>query len=76
MTRLPMTRLPTLQGRGVTPNPANRFERITLELDPSSTRDDPAPRTQFFKDSTRSIRGAQHESGRGFRIERKPVPGL
>jgi len=31
-----MTQLLTLRGGGVTPNPSNRFERVTLELDPST----------------------------------------
>ena len=38
-----MTQLPTLRGRGVTPNPSNRFERLTLEPDPATLAEDPAP---------------------------------
>lgn len=44
-----------VHGRGAAANPANRFERIDYspdeDADPSET---PAPRTQFFRDASRS----------------------
>ena len=70
-----MTRLPTLRGRGVTPNPSNRFERITLEPDPSTLLEDPAPRTQFFKDSTRSIVARNASPDVGFDLSINPYRG-
>ena len=70
-----MTRLPTLRGRGTTPNPSNRFERITMELDPSTLAEDPAPRTQFFKDSTRSIIARNTSPDVGFDASINPYRG-
>ena len=70
-----MKRLPTLRGRGATPNPCNRFERITLELDPSTLAEDPAPRTQFFKDTTRSIVARNTSPDVGFVVSINPYRG-
>jgi DNA repair photolyase len=41
-------------GRGAAENPANRFEKIWSERDPEWTEEDPSPRTEFFKDSSRT----------------------
>jgi DNA repair photolyase len=42
--------------RGAMSNPPNRFEQIQLERDAESNpEDDPLPRTQFFKDHSRTI---------------------
>ena len=70
-----MTLLPTLRGRGVTPNPTNRFERVTVERDPSTLVEDPAPRTQFFKDSTRSIVAHNTSPDVGFDMSINPYRG-
>ena len=70
-----MTRLPTLRGRGVTPNPASRFERITMERDPSTLVEDPDPKTQFFKDSTRSIVARNTSRDVGFDLSINPYRG-
>ncbi len=70
-----MTRLPTLRGRGTTPNPSNRFERITMELNPSTLAEDPAPRTQFFKDTTRSIVARNESPDVGFDKSINPYRG-
>jgi DNA repair photolyase len=70
-----MTRLPTLRGRGTTPNPSNRFERITVEFDPSTLAEDPAPSTQFFKDSTRSIVTRNTSPDVGFGASINPYRG-
>ena len=70
-----MTRLPTLRGRGVTPNPTNRFERVTMERDPATVVEDPAPRTQFFKDSTRSIVARNRSPDVGFDLSINPYRG-
>ena len=70
-----MTRLPTLHGRGVTPNPCNRFERITLERDPGTVAEDPAPRTEFFRDSSRSIIARNSSPDVGFDASINPYRG-
>ena len=45
-----------IKGRGAASNPAHRFTAIHLEPDPEwNPADDPAPSTQFLKDSTRTI---------------------
>src|SRR5262249_51956949 len=44
-----------VRGRGATANPANRFELICYERDPEAQPDDPAPGTQFLKDTSRTI---------------------
>jgi DNA repair photolyase len=44
------------RGRGAASNPANRFEKISLERDAEwNPEEDPAPRTQFFRDLSQSI---------------------
>ncbi|HEX9886985.1 MAG TPA: PA0069 family radical SAM protein [Longimicrobiales bacterium] len=44
-----------IHGRGASHNPPNRFETLSMERDGWSHEDDPAPRTQVFRDRTRSI---------------------
>ncbi|MBI4346426.1 MAG: PA0069 family radical SAM protein [Elusimicrobia bacterium] len=46
-----------IHGRGASSNPPNRFERIDYVPDPDAAGDDerPAPRTVFYRDSSRSI---------------------
>jgi DNA repair photolyase len=44
------------RGRGATGNPANRFERLSLERDAEwDPKNDPAPKTQFLRDLSQSI---------------------
>jgi DNA repair photolyase len=44
------------RGRGAASNPANRFEKISLEPDAEwNPEEDPAPRTQFLRDLSQSI---------------------
>ena len=44
------------RGRGTALNPANRFEEIAYERDESvDPAEEPAPKTRFFKDATRSL---------------------
>ncbi len=44
------------RGRGAASNPANRFERISLERDADwDPEQDPAPKTQFLRDCSQSI---------------------
>jgi hypothetical protein len=44
------------KGRGTPLNPANRFEKRSLVPDPEAEEsEEPLPRTQFLKDTARSI---------------------
>src|SRR5260221_11885632 len=45
----------TPRGRGASDNPANRFERLSVERDEDAPADAASPTTLFFKDSTCSI---------------------
>jgi len=51
---------PSLRGRGAASNPQNRFERLAIVEDPDVVQPDPdaeaapAPRTEFFRDPSRS----------------------
>jgi DNA repair photolyase len=62
MTPRPTTPPPS-PGRGTALNPANRFERLTVEADPDYAELDehgvpverPHPRTQFFEDASETI---------------------
>lgn len=46
----------TLRGRGAVSNPPNRFEHISLERDVDwDPREDPTPKTRFFRDRSQSI---------------------
>ena len=50
-----MSTMPPIHGRGASDNPPNRFIPLYRELGPEWTDpDDPAPRTQFFHDDSRS----------------------
>lgn len=45
-----------LHGRGTSSNPTNRFVRLAYEPDPDIDPEDrPAPATQFFRDTSRSL---------------------
>ncbi|MGO9199813.1 MAG: PA0069 family radical SAM protein [Limisphaerales bacterium] len=44
------------RGRGTTSNPPNRFEKLSLERDPDwDPEQDPAPRTQFYRDLSQTL---------------------
>lgn len=46
----------SIRGRGAAENPTNRFERIAYERDADwNEPDDPAPKTQFYRDSSESL---------------------
>lgn len=45
----------SVRGRGSGHNPANRFERLSYEPDKDNPDQDPAPKTQFFVDRSRSV---------------------
>jgi len=65
-----------IRGRGANSNPANRFEQIYLERDNDwNPEDDPAPQTQFFKDSTRTIINYNDSPDVGFSASVNPYRG-
>ena len=67
--------LPTLRGRGVTPNPPNRFERLSVERDEWSLTEDPDPGTEFLLDSSRSVIATNSSPDVGFDASVNPSRG-
>src|SRR4051812_558360 len=68
-----------IQGRGTTSNPPNRFEPIVLEpdFDCIDHPDDigPAPTTQYFRDTTRTIIAHNDSPDVGFEFSINPYRG-
>src|SRR5690606_5844351 len=74
--RWPMAQpLVKIKGRGAVSNPANRFERIDFEPDPESAAENPGPRTQFFRDSTRTGIASNNSPDVGFDYSVNPYRG-
>lgn len=70
------TDLTPLRGRGAADNPPNRFERLSFEEDPlRADPDAPAPTTQFFRDTTRSIIATNDSPDIGFSASINPYRG-
>jgi len=73
------TALPVLQGRGVSWNPANRFERLHLEPEPQEPDPDlgeaPVPETELMIDRTRSIIAYNDSPDVGFDAGVNPYRG-
>ena len=66
----------SLHGRGATENPPNRFEPIARERDPDwNEADDPAPKTQFFRDASASIITCNDSPDVGFAASINPYHG-
>jgi len=65
----------SIRGRGAAANPGNRFELIHYERDPESGPDDPAPATQFLRDSSRSIIARNDSPDVGFEASINPYRG-
>jgi DNA repair photolyase len=74
MERRP-TSLPALRGRGVSWNPANRFERLRVERDLWTDPDDPVPKTILLEDATRSILAFNDSPDVGFDAGINPYRG-
>ena len=66
-------------GRGSASNPQNRFEKLTLELEPEALIDDDGepilPRTQFLRDGTQSIITYNDSPDIPFRASLNPYRG-
>jgi DNA repair photolyase len=66
----------SVRGRGAADNPANRFDRLHYEPDPDlDPAERPAPRTQFFRDATRSIITSNDSPDVGFGFSLNPYRG-
>jgi DNA repair photolyase len=63
-------------GRGAAQNPPNRFERIEVAVDPESQdSDEPSPKTQFFKETARTIVATNDSPDVGFDASINPYRG-
>jgi len=63
------------KGRGAPVNLPNRFEKIQLERDEEWGEEDPAPKTQFLKDTSRTIITYNNSPDIGFRASINPYRG-
>jgi DNA repair photolyase len=65
-----------IHGRGVSANPANRFERISYKRDPDAAPDDElSPTTILLRDTTRSIIATNDSPDVGFDASINPYRG-
>jgi DNA repair photolyase len=64
-----------LRGRGAADNPPNRFEKIWKSRDPEWTEEDPAPGTEFLRDTSRSIISYNDSPDLGFSASLNPYRG-
>jgi DNA repair photolyase len=71
------SRPPPPKGRGATLNPANRFERIEIAWDPeaAAVEETPTPRTDFLRDTSRSIVARNESPDVGFEVSVNPYRG-
>ncbi|HJZ67808.1 MAG TPA: PA0069 family radical SAM protein [Blastocatellia bacterium] len=66
----------TIHGRGAAENPPNRFEKLVYLRDPDSNDpEEPAARTQFLKDSSRSVITHNDSPDVGFEASINPYRG-
>jgi DNA repair photolyase len=75
----------TIRGRGAADNPPNRFDTIHYEADPDASarpyqgwdgdEENPAPATQFLRDSSRSIIAYNESPDIGFEASINPYRG-
>ena len=68
---------PPRKGRATSANPKNRFERIACDLEPEFANDPeaPGPRTQFFRDSSKTIVAENDSPDVGFDVSVNPYRG-
>jgi len=65
-----------IHGRGAAINPPNRFDRIIYEEDPEAVDPDaPRPKTELFRDASRSILARNESSDVGFDVSINPYRG-
>lgn len=72
-TTVPLQR----RGRGAAENPANRFDRLNVEIDPGELDDDERRRikTEYFRDTTRKILSENDSPDIPFRYGLNPYRG-
>ncbi len=63
-----------LKGRGVPYDPPNRFETVSVEMEPGH-RGDEKPRTEFIADASRSIVAKNRSPDLGFDASLNPYRG-
>src|SRR5256885_1195039 len=63
------------QGRGATVNTPNRFETVQIERDEDWTEEDPAPKTVFLRDTSRTIISYNKSPDIGFETSFNPYRG-
>jgi DNA repair photolyase len=74
---------PAIHGRSASWNPANRFEKLHVDLgdadvvqiDPTNEEARPRPQTQFFRDGTRTIIARNNSPDVGFETSLNPYRG-
>jgi DNA repair photolyase len=74
---------PTIHGRSASWNPANRFEKLHVDLgdadvvqiDPTEDEEKPRPSTQFFRDGTKTIIARNDSPDVGFETSVNPYRG-
>jgi DNA repair photolyase len=65
-----------IRGRGASSNPANRFERLSYQPDEEARDpDDPAPRTLFLRDASRTVVARNDSPDVGFDFSINPYRG-
>jgi len=65
-----------VRGRGTGSNPPNRFEKRSVELDPDALDPtEPLPRTQFLKDTARTVIAKNDSPDLGFERSLNPYRG-
>ncbi len=73
---LPPATPPAIRGRGASRDPKNRFLPLYVERDPEwLDADDPAPRTSFLRDTTRSAVARNRSPDIGFESSVNPYRG-
>ena len=71
-----MAPMAPVRGRGTGSNPKNRFYRRSVELDPEAADPEaPLPRTQFIKDTARTIISRNDSPDVGFEFSINPYRG-
>jgi DNA repair photolyase len=75
--------VPAIHGRSASWNPANRFEKLhvdlsdvdVVQLDPTEDEEKPRPQTQFFRDGTKTIIARNNSPDVGFETSLNPYRG-
>lgn len=65
----------SVRGRGASSNPANRFEKLSYRREEWDEPEDPAVRTSFLKDDTRSVIAYNDSPDVGFNASINPYRG-